>query len=259
MKGEEVKLSSVHTALEGDSRELIKDALEYSEDELAEVEAGAGFSFSDTYDRIEIVEEGITRGDEQTVDGTAIATVYPDEGETVLLCTGGIPDASLAHESVHGRMYDENGEFDLPDEDEVNRSMYTEFVAYLAEHRVNPEKGPVEPAKDKPFGEGLKEMTRMFENMSKGGVKAGSVGEGEVERTDPDVDRMREVWNVIEASTASLAAVVYHEENDDYDMEELIDPDRETYAEVLEFVYDLSERVMEEGVPEKYEEHVTYA
>lgn len=224
-----------------DSRQLIEDELGFGEDELEAIEEDAGFSLSNTFDTIEETDfeweeaggtasQGLARTtSERTMEGVDVVLEYDD-----------IDAGTLAHEAVHAKMKQPEGDLfeELPDDATASQRLYAEFVAYLAEDRVDP--------LDTDAREG--QRLRQAEMEYRDGVDLdieeaydraveGDLGQREAALTARYQDAR-------EQDLAAVAAESYNEQ-EDVDMTALMSPDAELYKETMAYIETVEDAIEE--------------
>lgn len=212
----------------------ITSELELSDSELWEVEEILGASPDEAFDEYRNpldtgLETGSTHGGTDT------------EGETVYLeAFRDISQATLAHESVHGLMSQPDGTVNLPGDDPWNNKLYEEFVARKAELEFKNSEIESEDLRK------LARSQRIYENAKEEkGIETSAEGLNQEVREIADEDVL-DAADQYKKKRDTLLAEEAADRHTEYELKDLIDPDRETYNETLDYLKNIEEKIIED-------------
>jgi len=222
----------------------VTSELEASDRGLREIERELGFSLDEAFDRY-------VRGENSnTVGGGTHAAAGTENGEVVLEAFRDAPLSSLAHESVHGILMQSDSDAELPDGDPWDQILYEEFVARKAESKfeeLNTTELELRELADsrKAYEEARQRYEEFLPdekldlNQEIGYLEA--IEDNEV-RDDlcGKADDYRDNRNSV---LAKEAAKKY---KGDKNLQDLIDPDAETYREALKHIKNVGGQVFRE-------------
>lgn len=203
-------------------------------------------------EELESVEQQIGINPEQVIDRTekdalqdreAENVIRYLEGDKVLQSSSQISEEQLAHESVHAAMMNENnGKIELFGEDKLDWRLYAEFAAYTAQDIVGEvevngsdkieyfvaRKGYMD-AQEKAIESGLPDTDSLYQEFL-------STDEIEDETIKQEFSKnLHKYRDSREQTLTAYAAKKYREQND-VSIQEIINPDRQTYDDVIDFI-----------------------
>lgn len=225
-----------------DSRQMIEEELGFSQEELTDIEERAGFSLSNTFDVIRETAFDSVEGETTVSKGAAVTK--PERtvsGVDVVLEYEEMDAGTLAHEAAHASMMQPDGMVvsELPDDDLASQRVYGEFVAHLAEHRVDPLETGGEEAWQVLRAE--REYGRAVDREIEEAYEMAVSDEG---LTAEEWDLTMEYQDVREQALAAVAAESYDEERD-VATRELLSPDEELYEETMAYIENVADRIHE--------------
>ncbi len=224
-----------------------------TEDDEQLVEDAIGINPSETIDRVEPggLDEEVTVDEVTNTKDTSKNKVELINGEKVLVTAGELQPENLAHESVHAEMIDyENEGIDLYGEDLFDQRLYAEFAAHTAQDIVGgvkvsgsekmsyvAERLRYKRLRDEAVENGLPDKDTLYE-------EAGALNQIENGRVAEEFKKaLKKYVGSREQTLAAYAASQYREEND-VDMQEIINPDRETYDEIVNYIKESEEELI---------------
>ncbi len=232
-------MSVVFPGLTEEDEELVEDAI--------------GITPSEVIDRVEpgAIDEEVEVDEVTGTKDTSKNKVDLIEGEKVLMTAGEMAPEDLAHETVHAEMIDyENEGIDLYGEDLLDQRLYAEFAAHTAQDIVGDvsvgggekmnytfNRARFNEVREKAEEYGLPEDQSLYNQL----LSADEIEHDRVrEEFKKALDNYRDAR---EQTLAAYAASQYWEEND-VDIQEIINPDRETYNEIVDYIKDSEEELL---------------
>jgi hypothetical protein len=221
------------------SRHLLETQTNLEMNEIEQVEEQTGLNVDRTFDRVR---------DTELDDDTEARTTY--EGNTAVLeYEDHISPETFAHEAAHAEMMYPDGEMDLPDDNLLNWKLYGEFVAYLAEDRM--EKVEVDGGQKIRYSN----SRRAYRNSVNGFEpveEADSLHEewlalGEIDDREERKRKSRKFMKFQENREQMVAPLAVSNLDEDYgDISQFISPDEELYRETVNYIHDQEQQLMEE-------------
>lgn len=209
------------------------------------VEDAIGINPSEVIDRVEpgALDEEVEVDEVTGTKDTSKNKIDLIDGEKVLKTAGELQPDNLAHETVHAEMIDyENEGIDLYGENKVDQRLYTEFAAHTAQDIVGDvdvdggekvsyavTKMRYNEVREEALEEGLPEEDSLYQQFL-------STDQIEDDKVQEKFEKaLRNYRHSREQTLAAYAASQYREEND-VDIQEVINPDRETYNEIVNYI-----------------------
>lgn len=164
------------------------------------------------------------------------------DGDKVLQTSSELSADQLAHESTHAAMMDENGEIRLFGENRFDWRLYSEFAAYTAQDMV----GEVEvtggnkieyfvarqaymDSCEEAIEAGLPETDSLYRDF----IKSDEIADEQMEQKF--LERLHAYRESREQTLAAYAAKKFRKEKD-LGLQEIINPDRQTYEQIIRYV-----------------------
>ncbi|MFB6203086.1 MAG: hypothetical protein ABEK01_01195 [Candidatus Nanohaloarchaea archaeon] len=215
----------------------ITEALDFTESGLESIERELGYGrgefLGEAFDRVERTEF------ERGAGSWTSAAVQMRDGDVTLLYEHDITRETMAHEGVHGKMKQPDGEVDLPGDDLYEQSVYEEFVARIAENLVGTDN--VYEEEIERLREDREDYFEKREEADRLGDFTGLYGDL-VEIEAMDGEEGDKLYGAIESYQerrenvlAGVAADRYTDRHS-VDVKEFIDPDEEVYREAVDFI-----------------------
>lgn len=221
----------------------VRSELELSDSDIEELEKGLGFSLDEAFDTYRSGMES------DLVGGNTHAAAGTEDGEVVLEAFRDAPLSSLAHEAVHGMICQPSGETDLPGEEPWDQTLYEEFVARKAESMFESiEVSELELRELADSRKAYEDARAEYEEF---------LPEEEIDLNreiahieaieDPDINE--ELYGKAKAycdnRNSVLASEAARRYDGDKEIEDLIDPDEETYRETLEHIKNIEDEIFD--------------
>jgi len=218
-------------------RGSVTSDLEISDSKLSRIEEKLGFSPDEAFDEYREPEEGFNHKDSHGATGTEGQTVYLEGFRD-------IPQSTLAHESVHGMMNQPEGSVELPGKDPWDAILYEEFVAKKAELEFKESEINEQQLRKLTKAQQIYENVKDEQNVSvepKGlNYEVGEIADEKILDAANNYKRKRQTILAEEAA----------DRHKEYDLGELIDPDRETYMQTVEYIKNVETQILEKHSPE---------
>lgn len=224
-------------AAEPMERGSVTSELESRDRDLREVEEALGFTPDEAFDRFEEVDDfGASEYETR-------AAARAEEEDVVLEAVRDVSPHVLAHESVHGRMMQPDGENHLPGENGFENRIYDEFVARMAEDEVRDIS--VSPGKLDDLREARADYFQVREQYS--GEQLSEEFESlwdDLEQTDhttdhqvqKDIDEKLFRYQELREQVLAAEAASRYREDKDPEIEEYIKPNEKLYTETVEYI-----------------------
>ncbi|MFB6175490.1 MAG: hypothetical protein ABEJ87_06000 [Candidatus Nanohalobium sp.] len=217
------------------------------------VEDAIGITPSEVIDRVEpgAIDEEVEVDEVTNTKDTSKNKVDLINGEKVLITAGELQPENLAHETVHAEMIDyENKGIDLYGDNLFDQRLYAEFAAHAAQDilgEVNVDGGE----KMTYTLTRLNFLEKQEEAVEHGLPDEGGLYEQLISADEIEDDQVKEDFKAAlhkyrdsrEQTLAAYAASQYREEND-VDIQEIINPDRETYNEIVNYIKESEEELI---------------
>lgn len=227
--------------IESRDRGPVTSELETSSTGLREIEQVIGFSVEETFDTYRSGEKS------EVVGGETHATAGTENGEVILEAFRDAPLSSLAHETVHGLIRQEDIEAELPEGEPWDQTLYEEFVARKAEsnfeelHVSERELEELTHSR-KAYEQARKEYTDFFPDekldLNEEIAYVEAVEDPEIkEELCKKADSYKDNRNSVLVKEAARRY------NEDIEISKLINPDRQTYEETLEHIKKVDDKI----------------
>lgn len=221
----------------------VTSELEISDQDARELEQSLGFSIDEAFDRyISGEESGLVGGNTHAAAGT-------EDGEVVLEAYRDVPLSSLAHEAVHGIMRQPDGRTELPGDNPSDQTLYEEFVARKAESMFESiETTEVELRALADSRKAYEEACEEYEEFLPDKELDLSREISHIEAIE-DQAINEELYGKAEAyrddRNSVLAAEAARRHEGKKDIEDLVDPDEETYRQTLEYIKNVDDEIFD--------------
>lgn len=217
------------------------------------VENAIGINPVEAIDRVEsgALQEGNKVNQNTSVETESKNKVDLINGEKVLQTTGELEPENLAHETVHADMIDYSHEgINIYGNDLLDQRLYAEFAAHTAQDIIgNVDVGggdkmsyalsymQFNEVKEQALEDGLPDEDRLFDQyMARGQIQSSSLEDRFTEAAESYIESR-------EQTLAAYAASQYREENN-IDVQEVINPDEETYNEIVSYIKESEEDLL---------------
>lgn len=226
----------------------ITSELELSDSELWEVEADLGFSIDKVFDRY------VEGNESDLVGGNTHAAAGTEGGEVVLEAFRDAPASSLAHESVHGILEQDAINASLPGDNPWDQTLYEEFVARKAESRFEePDAAELElralTKSRKAYEEAREEYEDFFPDEKTDLNQEISHVEA-IENPEINEEVYNKAMRYKQNRDSVLASEAARRHEKDMDLNQLIDPEMETYRNTLQHIKNVDDQIFSEYVDE---------
>lgn len=158
----------------------------------------------------------------------------------------------LAHETVHAEMLNEKGELNLYGNNLMDWRLYGEFTANFAENSIDDikisgqekmiyfsAKNAYENIREKAIEQGLPKKNSLYDEFT----NAEQINNPQLEKRF--INSVKRYQDAREQTLTAQCAKLYQEENPETNLEEIIDPTKEKYEEIINYIHQKEDEVLD--------------